>query len=154
MMRGMCLAAAFLASVAAAFLAAAVPASAADGTAVFESVCAACHQSGGTGTPGLAPPLVDPALWQRLGDKAPDYIANVVIGGLTGTITAGGQGYYGLAMPSQAHLSDEELLAAANHVLQDLAGTKLAVTPEMIAAARAAPLGHKALIALRKGGTP
>lgn len=140
--------------IAAALVAAAIPARAADGTDVFESVCAACHQSGGTGTPGLAPPLVDPALWQRLGDKAPGYVANVMIGGLTGTITAGGQGYYGLAMPSQAHLTDEELLAAANHVLQDLNGSKLAVTPELITAARSAPLGHKALIALRKGGTP
>lgn len=140
--------------VATAFLAVAVPALAADGAEVFESVCAACHQSGGTGAPGLAPPLVDPALWQRLGDKAPEYVANVMIAGLTGTITAGGQGYYGLAMPSQEYLSDEELLAAAAYVLQDLAGSKLAVTPEAIAAARAAPLGHKALIALRKGGTP
>ncbi|MCM5557217.1 cytochrome c [Pleomorphomonas sp. JP5] len=140
--------------IATAFVAVAAPALAADGTEVFESVCAACHQSGGTGTPGLAPPLVDPALWQRLGDKAPDYVANVMIGGLSGTITAGGQGYYGLAMPSQEYLSDEELLAAANHVLQDLAGSKLVVTPDMIAAARAAPLGHKALIALRKGATP
>ncbi|WP_237153832.1 c-type cytochrome [Oryzibacter oryziterrae] len=137
-----------------AFVAVALPALAADGTKVFESVCAACHQSGGKGTPGLAPPLIDPALWQRLGDKAPYYVANVMIGGLSGTITAGGQGYYGLAMPSQAHLSDDELMAAANHVLQDLNGSKIAVTPDLIAGARAAPLGHKALLALRKGVAP
>lgn len=134
-----------------AVLALATPAAAADGTEVFDRVCAACHNTGGIGTPGVAPPLVDPPLWGRLGETAPKFISGVVISGFSGTIMSQGVGYYGLVMPPQGPLSDEELAAVTTHVLRDLAGLPAEVTVADIAAARAAPPGHKALMELRGG---
>lgn len=128
------------------------PALSEDGKAVFEQVCAACHQAGGVGAPGLAPPLVDPALWSRLGDKAPRYLAGVLLGGLSGTIEAGGEKYIGLVMPPQDGLDDAALAAVGSYVLKDLAGTGHALTPALLAEVRAAVPSHGALRTLRKGG--
>lgn len=131
----------------AALAAPAAPAVAADGKAVFETVCAACHQEGGVGAPGLAPPLVDPALWSRLGDEAGTYVTGVLVAGLSGRIEAGGQTYVGVAMPSQEALSDEELVAVATYVLHDLNHLDVAIP----APPRTEPPSHKALRTLRKG---
>lgn len=128
------------------------PVLAEDGKAVFEQVCAACHQAGGAGAPGLAPPLVDPALWGRLGDKAPRYVAGVLLGGLSGTIEAGGEKYIGLVMPPQDGLDDAALAAVGSYVLKDLAGTGHTLTPALLTEVRAAVPSHGALRTLRKGG--
>ncbi|TCO69563.1 c-type cytochrome [Rhodovulum euryhalinum] len=137
-----------------AFLALATPAhaAAADGGEVFDRVCAACHNAGGIGTPGVAPPLADPPLWTRLGpETSARFIAGVVIAGFSGTIFSQGMGYYGLVMPPQSQLSDEELAAVTTHVLRNLGGIEAEVTPADIAAVRAAPPGHKDLMQLRGG---
>jgi mono/diheme cytochrome c family protein len=132
-------------------LAAVAPAAnAQDGKALFDSVCAACHQAGGVGNPGIAPPLNDAALWQRLGDRAPGYVAGVMAAGLTGTIQSGGQVYAGLVMPPQA-MSDEELAAIGSYLLGTLNQTGQAIEPALIARTRAAPPSHSALQKLRKG---
>lgn len=131
-------------------LAAVAPAAnAQDGKALFDSVCAACHQAGGVGNPGIAPPLNDAALWQRLGDRAPGYVAGVMAAGLTGTIQSGGQVYAGLVMPPQA-MSDEELAAIGSYLLGTLNQTGQAIEPALIARTRAAPPSHSALQKLRK----
>ncbi len=130
-------------------VAAAPLAQAADGAAVFETRCSACHAAGGVGTPGLAPPLNRPGFWSGLGDKAPEYIAGVVTHGLNGTITAAGQKYLGLAMPPVAIATDEELAQATSWVLATLGGLKLAVTADDIAAARAKTLTAADLRAMR-----
>jgi mono/diheme cytochrome c family protein len=132
-------------------LAAVAPAAnAQDGKALFDSVCAACHQAGGVGNPGIAPPLNDAALWQRLGDRAPGYVAGVMAAGLTGTIQSGGQVYAGIVMPPQA-MSDEELAAIGSYLLGTLNQTGQAIEPALIARTRAAPPSHSALQKLRKG---
>jgi len=130
----------------------ATPGSAVDGAQVFADVCAACHGEGGIGTPGVAPPLVDPPLWAKLGEKAPEFVAGVVISGLSGTLMSQGVGYYGLVMPPQSDLSDADLAAASTYVLGTLAGLDLEVTEADIAAQRVAPHSHKALMSLRGGG--
>lgn len=144
---------AVLAPAVALWLAGAGALAAADGAQVFADVCAACHGEAGVGTPGLAPPLQDPALWQRLGDRAPDYIGAVVVSGLSGNLTVQGMGYYGLVMPPQTDLGDAELAAVTSYVLGTLAGLDASLTEADIAAHRAAPQPHKALMALRGGGT-
>lgn len=128
------------------------PAVAADGAAVFADVCTACHGANGVGTPGLAPPLADPPLWDRLGERAPAFLSGVLISGFSGTLMSQGVGYYGLVMPSQRDLSDAELAAVASYVLGAIAGTGMQVTVDEIAAARAAAPGHKALMEMRGGG--
>lgn len=130
----------------------ATPGSAVDGAQVFADVCAACHGEKGIGTPGVAPPLVDPPLWAKLGDKAPEFVTGVVISGLSGTLMSQGVGYYGLVMPPQSDLSDTDLAAAANYVLGTLAGVTAEVTEAEIAARRTAPFSHKELMKMRGGG--
>jgi mono/diheme cytochrome c family protein len=120
------------------------------GERLFVDSCSGCHQLGGTGQPGLAPPLTDPALWTGLGDKAPAYLVGIMFGGLTGKIRAMGQDYIGVAMPPQDWMSDEEMQAVAVYVLQDLNGLDMPPSLGMIAATRNARPTHQALRAVRK----
>ncbi len=107
-----------------------------DGAALFEDHCSACHNAGGIGTPGLAPPLDRPDFWQALGDAAPKYVSGVVAKGLNMQITVRGESYAGMMMPPVAGASDDELAAIATFVLDSLGGTGATVTAADIAAAR------------------
>lgn len=107
-----------------------------DPAAQFETHCAACHNTGGTGTPGLAPPLDRPDFWQALGDKAPQYLAGVVTKGFNMTIAVRGETYTGMIMPPPAGVPDAELAAATTYVVATLGQTDKQVTPADIAAAR------------------
>lgn len=112
----------------------------ADGAVLFEQHCSACHNAGGTGTPGLAPPLNRPDFWQALGDEAPAYISAVVTKGLSLPITVEGQRYVGLVMAPITGASDEDLAGIATWVLGDLGGTDLSVTADQVAAMRASDM--------------
>ncbi|MGZ9810801.1 c-type cytochrome [Pseudoroseicyclus sp. H15] len=132
----------------------AAPAAAQDaarGAALFDENCAACHQAGGIGQPGLAPPLVDAPLWEGLGDDAPTYFGSVVLGGLTGRITAGGVMYIGVAMPRHDWLEDDEIVDLAAYVLGELNGLEPELDADTLAGLRAAPLDGSAIHALREG---
>lgn len=109
-----------------------------DPAAQFDMHCAACHNAGGTGTPGLAPPLDRPGFWQALGDKAPQYLAGVVAKGFNMTITVRGETYAGMIMPPPAGVPDDELAAAATYVVATLGQTDRTVTGADVAAAREA----------------
>ena len=132
----------------------ALPAGAADGAAVFATHCTACHQPGGVGVPGLAPPLAG-TLGERLKIAGRGYLPRVVTHGMTGLITVNGQRYTG-AMPSFAQLDDESLAAVLNHVLTSFNGEQL---PEghqpfsvaELAAARAEKLAPHEVRKLRDG---
>lgn len=128
----------------------AVAQDAARGAVLFDETCAACHQQGGIGQPGLAPPLADGPLWTGLGDKAPSYFGSVVLGGLTGRITAAGVTYIGLAMPLHNWLEDDEILDIAAYVLNDLNGIDAALDPQTLVLLREAPLDGATLHAMRK----
>ncbi len=132
--------------------AAALPALAADGAAVFTEACAACHNEGGIGNPGLAPALNRPGFWSGLGDQAVAYVSGVITSGLAGKIEAAGQTYVGLIMPPVAGYDDADLAAAASYVLQDLGGLDAAVSGADIAAAREAHPSHADMRAMRPAG--
>jgi mono/diheme cytochrome c family protein len=107
---------------AAALAAAQTSVRAADGAALFKTICAVCHQEDASGTVGLAPPLLG-AHWQRLGAER-NYLPTVVLRGLSGPIKAGAVAFNG-NMPSFAgQLNDEEGAAVATHLrgLQGAAG--------------------------------
>jgi len=124
---------------------------AADGEALFNGSCAACHQRGGIGSMGLAPPLVDRVLWDRLGGAAPDYIQGVMLAGLSGSIEVDGQQYAGLVMPPQAQMTDDELAAIGIYVLSTLNAVRNPpLTAATLAALRLAPPTHAALREMRK----
>ena len=92
----------------------------ADGASLFSENCVACHQAGGVGTPGLAPPLVSDTL-KKAGSAQRDYVALVVIHGLSGPIKVKGQLYVS-AMPPRADFSYDDVASLANYVEQDLNG--------------------------------
>lgn len=125
-------------------------AAAPDGKAVFERSCVACHQPGGKGLTGLAPPLagtLSPMLAAKEGQR---YVAQVLVHGLSGRIVTQGQ-TFNLAMPPQTALSDADLVAVANYVARDLNGRDgPAFATEDFVAARAARSSHKDLRALRE----
>jgi mono/diheme cytochrome c family protein len=104
--------------VAAALLAVSSGAAAADGASLFADNCVACHQKGGLGTPGLAPPLVSDTL-KKAGSIERDYVPLVIIHGLSGPIKVKGQTYVS-AMPPRADLSDDDVASLANYVLHGL----------------------------------
>lgn len=123
------------------------------GRTLFDENCSGCHQIGGVGSPGLAPPLADPDLFGGLGADAPHYMAGVLLGGLSGQIVAKGETYLGLAMPSQSWMTDEELVTVANYVLGELNGLDVRLTPEVVAPLRNKVPSHADLRALRQEAT-
>ena len=106
--------------VAAALLAFSSAPAAADGASLYAENCVACHQAGGVGTPGLAPPLVSDTL-KKAGSVERDYVALVIIHGLSGPIKVKGKPYAS-AMPPRADFSDDDVAGLANYVSQDLNG--------------------------------
>lgn len=127
----------------------AAPAMAADGRMLFDDNCSGCHQIGGIGSPGLAPPLADPALFTAFGARAPTYVGGVLLGGMSGQIVANGETYEGLAMPPQSWMTDEELADIANYVLGELNGLDVRLTPSALTDIRAKAPSHAELQALR-----
>lgn len=104
------------------------------GAAGYALHCAACHQPGGQGLEGLAPPLLG-SEWV-LGD--PDVLARIVLRGLTGPIEVAGRRFELPLMPDHAKLGDEELAAILSHVRRAWDHEASLVTPAAIAAQRQA----------------
>lgn len=124
---------------------AAVPA----GLAIFDRTCAACHQAGGKGTPGVAPPLAG-TLGFAASEDGRRYVAGVLTQGLSGRLASRGQVYLG-AMPMQAAMTDADLADVANYLARDLNGAAAApFTPEDFAKARVSRTTHKDLRELRE----
>lgn len=120
------------------------------GADLFTNTCAACHGDAGVGIPGLAPPLQNPELWQRLGAKGNEYIAGVMTAGLSGTITVDGIKYQAMVMPPQSMVESEELVKIAEYVLTTLNGSDAVPDVALIDKLKATPLSHKELRAIRE----
>jgi mono/diheme cytochrome c family protein len=84
-----------------------------DGSQVYAN-CAGCHQANGQGVPGAFPPLSGHAAELYQADR--EYLAQVVLFGLRGAITVDGTQYNGV-MPDWRSLSDEQIAAVLNYVL-------------------------------------
>lgn len=123
----------------AAILAAPEAGFAADGAQIFATLCQACHQKGGVGVPGLAPPLVSPVL-KNAASRQKDYPVMVVAKGLTGSLALAGGGTITGAMPPQQTLTDADIAGVVNYVFllnhatarvksADVARVRAATTP-------------------------
>ena len=81
------------------------------GETVYGNNCSSCHQAGGTGLPGVFPPLKgNPAVL----DKDPSDHVSAIINGLQGKAIDGVE-YASPMPPFGASLSDEEVAAVVNH---------------------------------------
>lgn len=104
----------------------------ANGEAVYNANCAACHQPTGQGLPGAFPPLAGSDY--LMGDRK--QVLTTALFGLSGPITVNGQEYNGV-MPSMGYLTDDELAAALSYVFSSWGNSGSAVSVEEVAALRA-----------------
>jgi nitrite reductase (NO-forming)/hydroxylamine reductase len=104
----------------------------ANGEAVYNANCAACHQPAGTGLPGAFPPLANSDF--LAGERR--QVLSAALFGLSGPITVNGQDYNGV-MPSMGYLTDDELAAALSYVFNSWGNSGSAVSVEEVAALRA-----------------
>jgi mono/diheme cytochrome c family protein len=108
------------------------------GKAVYENVCALCHNPDGAGKPNQAPPLAG-SEWVN---GAPSRLIRIPLAGLSGPVEVKGQPW-NLAMPAMgAALSDEDLAATLTYMRQSWGNKASDVTPEMVKAIRA-QLGNR-----------
>lgn len=137
-----------------AFLAAAffgaLTARAADGGQIFQIECQPCHQEGGVGAPGLAPPLASPVLTAAASKNAA-YAPLVVLNGLSGKIPlADGSTISNIMPPFSMRLNDQEIAAVVEYVYGTLNNQKFPVDPADIARLRGERPMAKDLRAMRE----
>ena len=130
------------------------------GAQTYATSCAACHQANGQGVAGAFPPLAGhaAALMGRPGGR--DYLAQLVLYGLTGEIQAEGKTYNGAMPPWGRILNDAQLAAALDYALHSWgneaalpAGTG-PITAAEIAAARGKETTAAQVYAMRQSVLP
>lgn len=91
----------------------AIDATAAD--AVYQQRCAMCHGADGDGVPGIYPRLRDRIAAIAAAEGGVDYLVQVVLFGLTGSIKVDEVSIEGI-MPGSADLSDQDVAAVLNYL--------------------------------------
>ncbi len=108
------------------------------GKAVYDNVCALCHNTDGAGKPNQAPPFHG-SEWV-LG--SPERLIRIPLAGLTGPLQVKGA-EWNLAMPAMgAALSDEDLAAVLTYMRQSWDNKAPEITPEQVQKVRA-ELGNR-----------
>ncbi len=103
------------------------------GKAVYETVCALCHNTDGMGKPGQAPPFAG-SEWV-LG--SPNRMIRIPLSGLSGPVPVKGT-EWNLSMPAMgAALPDDDLAAVLTYIRQSWGNKASAITPEQVKAIRA-----------------
>jgi mono/diheme cytochrome c family protein len=130
------------------------PGQAVDGKQVFSGNCVACHQATGLGLPGVFPPL-DGSEWVQGEERV---VANILLHGVTGSITVKGANFAG-AMPSFERLDDAELAAVATFVRSSWSNKAPPIAPEVFekerkAAARTTPFNGGDELKVLAGKSP
>jgi len=121
------------------------------GKSMFDAQCAVCHQAGGKGQDGLAPPLTEyPGRYAGTAAGRSQLTATV-LHGMFGEIHVR-EKTYNFRMPSFASASDADLAAVLNYVVFDLNAkhdNAKPFTAAEIQAARARTLDSSAVHAQR-----
>jgi mono/diheme cytochrome c family protein len=97
------------------------------GKAVFTKYCLVCHQSDGSGVPGMHPPLGSGS-WVG---KDPKELVAILMKGLSGKVEVNGEVYNNF-MPSQAQLTDEEMADVLSYVRSSFGNTFEPVGVELV----------------------
>jgi len=108
------------------------------GKVLFNSNCAACHQTTGLGMPGVFPPLAKSDF--ALKDKT--RTIKTVIGGLTGPVTVNGK-TYNAVMPNFSYLKDADVADIITYVTHSWGNDGFQVSAADVAAAKK---GHVAAV--------
>lgn len=114
----------------------------APGKVFFDTKCAVCHQAGGKGQDGLAPPLTELPGRYAANAQGRTQLGLTVLNGMFGTIAIKDK-TYNFKMPSFRTESDEDLAAVLNYLVFDVnakhAGAKPFTAAE-VKALRATPM--------------
>ncbi len=97
------------------------------GKAVYTKYCLACHQSDGSGVPGMHPPL-GPGTWI---EKDPKELVAIMMKGLSGKIEVNGEIYKSF-MPSHAQLTNEEMADVLTYVRSSFGNNLGPVDAELV----------------------
>lgn len=89
------------------------------GKSTFDAQCAVCHQAGGKGQDGLAPPLTEYPGKYSTTSQGRAQLTSTVVHGMFGEIKVHDKSY-NFKMPSFASASDEDLAEVLNYVVFDL----------------------------------
>jgi ubiquinol-cytochrome c reductase cytochrome b subunit len=104
-----------------------------NGAKVFSTNCSSCHGAQGQGSPGAFPPLANNPV--VTGD--PNKVIDILVGGLHGSITVGGQTYNGTMPAWKGTLSNSDIADVITYIRGSLGTNKAsAVTAAQVA-------GHK-----------
>ncbi|MGU7812343.1 c-type cytochrome [Burkholderia sp. AW49-1] len=89
------------------------------GKSLFDAQCAVCHQAGGKGQDGLAPPLTEYPGRYATADAGRVQLVATLLHGMFGEITVHDK-RYNFKMPSFASASDDDIANVLNYVVFDL----------------------------------
>lgn len=105
------------------------------GRSVYSRNCAACHQGGGQGIPGVYPTLVN-ADWVQ---DSPERLVKLVLSGLGGPITVNGSTYNNQMTPFGGILNDQQIAAVLTYIRTDSSynNDSYAVSADLVASVRA-----------------
>ncbi|AOI76488.1 c-type cytochrome [Burkholderia sp. NRF60-BP8] len=121
------------------------------GKGVFDTQCAVCHQAGGKGQDGLAPPLTEYPGKYAAAEAGRAQLIATLLHGMFGEIAVHDK-RYNFKMPSFASASDDDIAHVLNYVVFDLNaqhGDAKPFTAAEIRAARAKPMDGTAVHAQR-----
>lgn len=102
-----------------------------NGKAVYQQNCQACHQAAGVGIQGAFPPLAgNPNI-----SGNPQYLAEVIIKGVSGPLEVNGNHYNGV-MPPMGHLDSQKVVDLVAYILSELNGSDGAISEASVQALR------------------
>ncbi|AXF22726.1 cytochrome C [Burkholderia pyrrocinia] len=123
------------------------------GKSLFDAQCAVCHQAGGKGQDGLAPPLTEYPGKYATAEPGRAQLVATLLHGMFGEIKVHDKSY-NFKMPSFASASDDDIAHVLNYVVFDLNaqhGDAKPFTAADIRAARAKQMDGTAVHAQRDG---
>jgi mono/diheme cytochrome c family protein len=107
------------------------------GNEVYMKYCLACHQTDGSGVPGMYPTL-QKTDWVQ-GDKA--RLISLILNGQQGEIIVNGQVFKGV-MPAHQYLSDAQIADVLTHIRSNYGNIADAVTPDEVSQMRTIQTGQ------------
>jgi len=103
------------------------------GKETYNKYCLSCHQSNGTGVPGMIPPL-GTGSWSG---KNPTDLISLILKGLNGEIEVDDE-IYKNTMPPQLKITDQELAEVLTYVRSNFGNNFSPVTNDMVKKVRTA----------------